>query len=69
MKHSNLARRLEEFEADIAPLRLTTDATARLVATREDPGMPASPSRPARRAFRAGAIRTRDQGLRSFRVC
>lgn len=69
MKFSNLAQRLEEFESDLESLRLTSPTQARFVMSPDTPEIAATRARPARRGWRAGAIRTRDQGLRSFRVC
>ena len=68
MKSSNLAERLEEFDAVIDSLRLTGERTTRLdVQPEANPESSQLPARP-RRAFRAGAIVSRDQGLRSFKV-
>ena len=68
MKSSNLAERLEEFEAALDSLRLTSESTVRMAVQPEanSEGDPLQ-ARP-RRTFRAGAIVSRDQGLRAFRV-
>jgi hypothetical protein len=68
MKSSNLAERLEEFEATLDSLRLTPEPTIRMDVQAE-----ANPERNqlqarSRRGFRVGAIVSRDQGLRAFRV-
>ena len=68
MQTSNLARRLEEFDADISSLRLTSPTEARFDVPDAFAEPAANPTRRVRRAFRAGAIRNRDQGLRAFRV-
>ncbi len=68
MKSSNLAERLEEFEAVLDSLRLTSERTIRMeVRPEANAEGNELPSRP-RRVFRAGAIVSRDQGLRAFRV-
>jgi hypothetical protein len=65
MKSSNLAQRLEEFEADIASLRLTGQPETQVIMTRDGDRQP----QPAvRRAPRAPRIVIRDDGLRPFRV-
>ena len=68
MKSSNLAQRLEEFDAVIDSLRLTSERTIRMEvraeANSEGNELQARP----RRTARAGAIVSRDQGLRAFRV-
>jgi len=61
MKSSNLAQRLEEFDAVMESLRLTPPPTTRVTA-------PEQPARPVRRAARVRTIQIRDQGLRGFRV-
>ena len=67
MNMSSLARRLEEYEAEIASLKL-----ARAPATRQrmpqPQTTPARFRRPMRRALGAHTIQIRDQGLRPFRV-
>ena len=67
MKYSNLAERLEEFEATLETLQLSDAPATRQVVARDAP-TPA-PDKPARRARRVGGIQIRDQGLRAFRVC
>jgi hypothetical protein len=72
MKSSNLAERLEEFEAVMDSLRLTSERTVRMdvrLEANSDVGSVASElqARP-RRAFRAGSIVNRDQGLRAFKI-
>ena len=64
MNSSNLARSLEDFEADLAPLRLSEEPPADRRVVQE---LLENPRKPLRRA-RVGGIRTGDQGLRSFRV-
>jgi hypothetical protein len=66
MKSSNLAQRLEEFEATLNSLRLGNEPATRLVMARDAP-VPSSDQPPRRRA-RTGGIQIRDQGLRPFRV-
>ncbi len=61
MHSSPLARRLEEFEADIRTLRLSDEPASRHV-PRE------LLEKPRKRRVRIGGIRSGDQGLRSFRV-
>lgn len=68
MKSSNLAERLEEFEATIETLRLTPSPTTRVIAAEPALDVLAQPARPARRAARTRGIQIREQGLRSFRV-
>ena len=58
MTSSNLARRLEEYDARIETLRLIQPPPSRQVT---------EPSRPRRK--RAVKLEVRDQGLRQFRVC
>ena len=65
MKSSNLAERLEEFEATLESLRLRNEPATRQVVM-QDAAAPAG-EKPRRRA-RIGAIQIRDQGLRPFRV-
>jgi hypothetical protein len=68
MKSSNLAERLEAFEAVMDSLRLTSERTVHMAVQAEaNPEGNELQARP-RRAFRAGAIVSRDQGLRAFRV-
>ena len=66
MKSSNLAERLEEFEATLNSLRLTNEPTTRLLVSQDAPTL--AQKKPTRRAGRIRAIEIRDQGLRSFRV-
>jgi hypothetical protein len=66
MTSSSLARRLEEYEATIESLRLTSGPATRQVVGQESP---AASSKVPRRRVRVGGIRIRDQGLRTFRVC
>lgn len=69
MKSSNLAERLEELEAVMQSLQLSGEPTTRRITAPQASGIPEQPARPLRRrGFRAGGIRIRDQGLRSFRV-
>ena len=68
MKPSNLAERLEEFEAVVDSLRLTPSPTTQRLAAREASGESAELTRPIRRSLRARGIQVRDQGLRPFRV-
>jgi hypothetical protein len=65
MKSSNLAERLEEFEATLDSLRLTSEPTTRRIVAQDAPALAA---KKPRRSGRIRAIHTRDQGLRSFRV-
>jgi hypothetical protein len=67
MKSSNLAERLEEFEATLESLQLTQAPVMNRIVARDAPAP--APQRPVRRARRVGGIQIRDQGLRSFRVC
>lgn len=68
MKSTNLAERLEEFDAVIDSLRLTSERTIRMdVQPEANPETRERPARP-RRIFRAGGIVSRDQGLRAFKV-
>ena len=68
MKSNNLAQRLEEFEAVIDSLRLTSERTTRMnVQPEANPEASELPARP-RRALRARGILIRDQGLRAFKV-
>ena len=67
MKSSNLAERLEEFEATLDSLRLTPSPGMRLV-VKTVPEISAQPERRVNRVSRARTIVLRDQGLRSFRV-
>jgi hypothetical protein len=68
MKTSNLAQRLEEFEATLQSLRLTQEPATRMFITQESdaPSQPAA--RRPRRPRRPGGIQLRHQGLRAFRV-
>jgi hypothetical protein len=68
MKSSNLAQRLEDFEAVVESLRLTPSPVTQRLASEEAPGVPQETTRPVRRALRVRSIRIRDQGLRLFRV-
>lgn len=68
MKSSNLAERLEEFEATLESLNLTRSPTTRLIAVEPASDGLAQPTRPVRRPSRARTIGISDQGLRSFRV-
>jgi hypothetical protein len=68
MKSSNLAERLEEFEAVVQSLQMSVEPATRRMAAPESCETPAEPARPARRGFGARTIQIRDQGLRSFRV-
>jgi hypothetical protein len=65
MKSSNLAERLEQFEATLRSLDLRAPPRTGLVNGGE--GLPVFAGRRARRA-RASRIEVRDQGLRPFRV-
>lgn len=64
MKSSNLAERLEEFEATLDSLRLTPSPTTRLIVK----SVAEPPMRLPQRTPRTRTIILRDQGLRSFRV-
>jgi hypothetical protein len=64
MKTSNLARSLE-IESQLEMLRLTPQPSTRFPLAQP---MSAATEKPRRRAARSGGIRSRDQGLRSFRV-
>lgn len=67
MKHHSLAERLEEFDSDHEPLKLTNEPTLRvLLADARTHAEDAS--RPARRTMRTRIIEIRDQGLRPFRI-
>jgi len=68
MKSSNLAERLEEFEATIDTLRLSPSPETRQIAVLRAPHSRVDQPRPLRRASRARGIEIRGQGLRSFRV-
>jgi hypothetical protein len=68
MKSSNLAERLEEFEATIDSLRLTPSPGTRQIAVLPAPHSLADPPRPLRRVSRTRGIEIRGQGLRAFRV-
>ena len=68
MKSSNLAERLEEFEATLDSLRLTRSPGTRQIAALRASGSPADQPRPLRRISRLRGIEIRGQGLRSFRV-
>lgn len=65
MKSSNLAQRLEEFEATLQSLQRTSGPATRHV---ELPGAAAAGEKRPRRMRRIRAIQLRDQGLRAFRV-
>jgi hypothetical protein len=65
MTSSSLARRLEEYEASIESLRLTSAPATRRFLAQESPAMQ---SKVQRRRVRVGGIQIRDQGLRAFRV-
>jgi hypothetical protein len=67
MKYSNLAERLEEFEATLETLRLSNAPATRQVVARD--ALTPDPQKPLRRTRRVGGIQIRDQGLRAFRVC
>lgn len=67
MKSTNLAQRLEEFDAVLASLQLTPSPATRVVVPKEAPAASGPPARPARRV-RVGGIRISDQGLRGFRI-
>jgi hypothetical protein len=68
MKSSNLAARLEQFEAVMDSLRRTSEHVTRVrVGLAEANRAEALPARPARRS-RTRGIQLRDQGLRAFRV-
>ena len=66
MKSSNLAERLEEFEAVIDSLRLSSERVTRVVATQPYVDNPAPKRRVRTRSV--GGIVIRDQGLQTFRV-
>lgn len=68
MKSSNLAERLEEFEATLESLRLTPSPTTRVIAAGPALDVLEQPARPVRRPSRTRGIHIREQGLRSFRV-
>jgi hypothetical protein len=68
MKSSNLAQRLEEFDAVSELLRLVPPTTALFGDPRSASAGPREPARPVRRTGRVRAIQIRDQGLRGFRV-
>lgn len=68
MKSSNLAERLEEFEATIDSLRLTPSPGTRQIVAKAAPDVAEDTARPLRRASRVGGIRIRGQGLHAFRV-
>jgi hypothetical protein len=68
MQNTNLAQRLDEFEATLESLRLTDTRIERQdVANAAD--FQQVSVMPVRRASRIRSIQIRDQGLRSFRVC
>ena len=66
MKSSNLARRLEEYEASMASLRLTGEPSTRRIVPSDV--SPIAQTKAPRRRVRVGGIQIRDQGLRAFRV-
>lgn len=66
MKSSNLAQRLEEFEASLESLNLSNAPVTRRLAVTEAAGETPAP-RP-RRTPRRLTLRISDQGLRPFRV-
>ena len=66
MKTSNLAERLEEYEATLESLRLDNAPVMNRLVARDAPSP--APQKPVRRARRVGGIQIRDQGLRAFRV-
>jgi hypothetical protein len=68
MNTSSLARRLEEYEADAASLKLARAPVMRRVMPQGPQISPAESLRPVRRARAARTIQIRDQGLRPFRV-
>ena len=69
MKSSSLAERLEELEAVMQSLQMSSEPITRRIAAPDTAATTEQPARPrVRRKFRAGAIETRDQGLRAFRV-
>ena len=65
MKSSNLAERLEEYEA-LEKLRLREAPVTRVVMERDEAAATARSS--MRRTRRAAGIVIRDDGLRAFRV-
>lgn len=68
MKTSNLAERLEQFEATIDSLRLTPEPGTRQIVAKAGPEVADARTRPSRRAARVRAIEIREQGLRAFRI-
>ena len=68
MNMSSLARRLEEYEADVESLKLTRAPVTRQLMPQGPQPASGEPRRPVRRAFGARTIQIRDQGLRPFRV-
>lgn len=67
MKSSNLAERLEAFDATLESLRLTSAPVTNRMVARDAPAP--APQKPMRRTRRVGGIQIRDQGLRAFRIC
>jgi hypothetical protein len=68
MNMSSLAKRLEEYEADVESLKLTRAPGTRQLMPQDPQASPPESRRPVRRAFGARTIQIRDQGLRLFRV-
>jgi hypothetical protein len=66
MKTSNLAQRLEQYEADLESLRPARPARVQLTLARD--GADRAVVKPARRNRRVGGILLRDGGLKPFRV-
>ena len=67
MSFSNLAERLEQYEAEIDTLNLTRAPATRRLETAHAAGDEIL--RKPRRGARRPGIHVRDQGLRPFRVC
>jgi hypothetical protein len=68
MNMSSLARRLEEYEADVESLKLSRAPVTRKLIPQGSKSTPREPRPPMRRASGARTIQIRDQGLRPFRV-
>jgi hypothetical protein len=65
MKSSNLAQRVEEYEADIASMQPARSPRPQLTVARD---ATAAPCKPARRTRRVGGIVVRGGDLKPFRV-
>lgn len=68
MKNSNLAERLEEFEATVEALERSEQKPTVVLSFVPEGPTPALQPAPRRSAFGTRRIEIRDEGLRPFRV-